>query len=44
VYAALLVGLSQQDAGRACQRLTGRDQYCHALDPDVLNNPKAMWR
>ena len=44
VYAALLVGLSQQDAGRACKRLTGRDQYCHALDPDVLNNPKAVWR
>ena len=44
VYAALLVGLSQQDAGRACQRLTGRDQYCHALDPDVLNNPRARWR
>jgi D-alanyl-D-alanine carboxypeptidase len=44
VYAALLVGLSQQDAGRACQRLTGRDQYCQALNPEVLNNPKAVWR
>jgi D-alanyl-D-alanine carboxypeptidase len=44
VYAALLVGLSQQDAGRACQRLTGRDQYCQALDPEALNNPKATWR
>jgi D-alanyl-D-alanine carboxypeptidase len=44
VYAALLVGLSQQDAGRACQRLTGRDQYCQALNPEALNNPKATWR
>jgi D-alanyl-D-alanine carboxypeptidase len=44
VYAALLVGLSQQDAARACKRLTGRDQYCHALNPTVLNNPKATWR
>jgi D-alanyl-D-alanine carboxypeptidase len=44
VYAALLVGLSQQDASRACKRLTGRDQYCHALNPTVLNNPKAVWR
>lgn len=44
VYAALLVGLSQQDASRACKRLTGRDQYCHALNPTVLNNPKATWR
>jgi D-alanyl-D-alanine carboxypeptidase len=44
VYAALLVGLSQQDASRACKRLTGRDQYCYALNPTVLNNPKATWR
>jgi D-alanyl-D-alanine carboxypeptidase len=44
VYAALLVGLSQQDASGACKRLTGRDQYCHALNPTVLNNPKATWR
>jgi len=44
VYAALLVGLSQQDAARACKRLTGRDHYCHPLAPAVLNNPKATWR
>jgi len=44
VFAALLVGLSQQDANAACQRLASQGHYCHALNPDILNNRNAVWR
>jgi D-alanyl-D-alanine carboxypeptidase len=43
-YAALLVGLSANDAGDACRMLWHRAQYCLALNPAVLNDPRALWR
>jgi D-alanyl-D-alanine carboxypeptidase len=43
-YAALLVGLSANDAGDACRMLWHRAQYCLALNPTVLNDPRALWR
>jgi D-alanyl-D-alanine carboxypeptidase len=43
-YAALLVGLQQEDAGTACRFLWERSVYCLALTPEVLNNPNALWR
>ncbi|HVZ02125.1 MAG TPA: D-alanyl-D-alanine carboxypeptidase family protein [Dongiaceae bacterium] len=43
-YAALLVGLSSNDAGEACRMLWHRAQYCLALNPTVLNDPRALWR
>ena len=44
VFAALLVGLSQQDTNAACQRLAATARYCHALNPAVLNDRNATWR
>jgi D-alanyl-D-alanine carboxypeptidase len=43
-YAALLVGLSGDDAGKTCRMIWHRGQYCLALNPVVLNDPNAMWR
>jgi D-alanyl-D-alanine carboxypeptidase len=43
-YAALLVGLSSDDAGEACRMLWHRALYCLALNPTVLNDPRALWR
>ena len=43
-YAALLVGLSSNDAGEACRMLWHRALYCLALNPTVLNDPRALWR
>jgi D-alanyl-D-alanine carboxypeptidase len=43
-FAALLVGLAQEEAGKACKHLWGIGAYCLALNPDVLNNPTALWR
>jgi D-alanyl-D-alanine carboxypeptidase len=43
-YAALLVGLSSNDAGEACRMLWHRAVYCLALNPTVLNDPRALWR
>jgi D-alanyl-D-alanine carboxypeptidase len=43
-YAALLVGLSPNDAGDACRMLWHRALYCLALNPTVLNDPRALWR
>jgi D-alanyl-D-alanine carboxypeptidase len=43
-FAALLVGLKKEDAGTACKQLWGAGGYCMALNPDVLNNPTALWR
>jgi len=43
-YAALLVGLNSNDAGEACRMLWHRALYCLALNPTVLNDPRALWR
>jgi D-alanyl-D-alanine carboxypeptidase len=43
-YAALLVGLSGDDAGKTCRMVWHRGQYCLALNPVVLNDPTALWR
>jgi len=43
-YAALLVGLSSDDAGKTCRMVWHRGQYCLALNPTVLNDPSALWR
>ena len=43
-YAALLVGLEQQDAQVACKHLWSVNAYCLALNPETLNNPQALWR
>jgi hypothetical protein len=43
-YAALLVGLSGDDAGKTCRMIWHRGQYCLALNPAVLNDPNALWR
>ncbi len=43
-YAALLVGLNPKDAGEACRMMWHRAEYCLALNPTVLNDPRALWR
>jgi D-alanyl-D-alanine carboxypeptidase len=43
-YNALIVGLSQKQAGKACKHLWNIGAYCLALNPKILNNPKAAWR
>jgi D-alanyl-D-alanine carboxypeptidase len=43
-YSAMLVGLDQQAAGRACKALWDKDAYCLALSPQVLGNPDSVWR
>lgn len=43
-FAALLVGLAPEEARTACKHLWGAGAYCLALNPDVLNNPTAIWR
>ncbi|MDY0883124.1 D-alanyl-D-alanine carboxypeptidase family protein [Dongia soli] len=43
-YSALLVGLAQADAGRACKAMWENNAYCLALSPQVLKNPQAVWR
>jgi hypothetical protein len=43
-YAALVVGLSSEDAGTTCRMIWHRGQYCLALNPVVLNDPNALWR
>ncbi|MEX2201525.1 MAG: D-alanyl-D-alanine carboxypeptidase family protein [Dongiaceae bacterium] len=43
-FAALMVGLAQEDAGKACKHMWEQSIYCLALSPDVLNNPQALWR
>lgn len=43
-YSALLVGLAQADAGRACKAMWENKAYCLALSPQVLKNPQAVWR
>ncbi len=43
-YSAMLVGLDQQAAGRACKALWAKDAYCLAVSPQVLGNPDSVWR
>jgi D-alanyl-D-alanine carboxypeptidase len=43
-YSALLVGLEQADAGKACKKIWAANGYCLALSPAVLSNPNAEWR
>ncbi len=43
-YSAMLVGLDQQTAGKACKALWEKQAYCLALSPQVLSNPDSVWR
>jgi D-alanyl-D-alanine carboxypeptidase len=43
-YSAMLVGLEQQAAGKACKALWEQGAYCLALSPQVLANPDSVWR
>jgi D-alanyl-D-alanine carboxypeptidase len=43
-FAALLVGLKQDEAGKVCKQLRGKGLYCQSLSPQALSNPNAMWR
>jgi D-alanyl-D-alanine carboxypeptidase len=43
-YSALLVGLDQADAGKACKKIWAEKGYCLALSPAILTNPNAEWR
>jgi len=43
-HAALVVGLKRADASKACKRLQDSGGYCQTLSPQVLNDPKAIWR
>lgn len=43
-YSALLVGLEQAEAGKACKQIWADKGYCLALSPAVLANPNAEWR
>ena len=42
-YRAVIVGLTQAQAGDACHALWQAGTYCLALTPAALNNPKANW-
>ncbi|QEX17337.1 hypothetical protein FRZ44_26350 [Hypericibacter terrae] len=43
-WAALVVGLGQDEAKAACRKMQADGGYCLALNPDVLNSPSALWR
>jgi D-alanyl-D-alanine carboxypeptidase len=43
-YRAVVVGLTAAQAANICHHLWDKGSYCRALDPAVLNNPKALWR
>jgi D-alanyl-D-alanine carboxypeptidase len=43
-YSALLVGLDQAEAGKACKKVWAANGYCLALSPAVLSNPNSEWR
>jgi D-alanyl-D-alanine carboxypeptidase len=43
-YSAMLVGLEQGEAGKACKVLWDKNAYCLALSPQVLGNPDMVWR
>jgi D-alanyl-D-alanine carboxypeptidase len=42
-YRAVVVGLNRVEAAGACHLLWRRGNYCIALPPAVLNNPRAAW-
>jgi D-alanyl-D-alanine carboxypeptidase len=44
LYSALLVGLTERQAGAACLLLRSRGAFCLKLTPAALNNPDAVWR
>jgi hypothetical protein len=43
-WTAMVVGLSQGAAGKACKKLWARNAYCLALRPEVLGNKTTAWR
>jgi D-alanyl-D-alanine carboxypeptidase len=43
-YSAMLVGLEQGAAGKACKAMWEKNLYCLALSPQVLGNPDMVWR
>ena len=43
-YSAMLVGLEQGMAGKACKAMWEKNAYCLALSPQVLGNPDMVWR
>lgn len=43
-YSAMLVGLEQGTAGKACKAMWEKNAYCLALSPQVLGNPEMAWR
>lgn len=43
-YSAMLVGMDQQAAGRACKAMWDSKVYCLAVSPEVLGNPDSVWR
>ena len=43
-WSAMILGLSQSAAGKACKALWAKDQYCLSLRPEVLGNEDMAWR
>lgn len=43
-YSAMLVGLEQGVAGKACKAMWEQNAYCLALSPQVMSNPDMVWR
>lgn len=43
-YSAMLVGLEQGMAGKACKAMWEKNAYCLALSPQVMGNPDMVWR
>jgi D-alanyl-D-alanine carboxypeptidase len=43
-WTAMIVGISQGAAGKACKKLWARNAYCLALRPEVLGNKAMAWR
>jgi len=43
-FNAVLVGLSQSEAKSGCRAVRKAGGYCLVLTPQVLNNPRAVWR
>jgi D-alanyl-D-alanine carboxypeptidase len=43
-WSAMILGLSQAAAGKACKTLWAKGEYCLALRPEVLGNEDMAWR
>jgi D-alanyl-D-alanine carboxypeptidase len=43
-FRAVVVGLTAAEAAGICHHLWEKQSYCRALSPQMLNNPKALWR